>query len=186
MSNAKGEDVGKRLRLVREQFGISQRTLARQSGISNATISLIENGNLNPTVSTLFKLLDAFPISITAFWENDQIDAPRVFYKPEDLTKIDHNKVTYWRVGKGIPGDLMTFQYERYDPGMDGGEIEIERDHEIAGFVLEGRLEITVGDQCKVLKGGDAYRFNGRIPHRFRVVGKQPAVSISCTTPPVF
>ena len=186
MRHNSGEDVGERLRLVRQKFAMSQRTLSRQSGVSNATISMIENGNLSPTVSTLFKLLAAFPISITDFWESDHIDVARVFYAAEDLTRIDHNKVTYWRVGAGTPGDLMTFQFERYEPGMDGGEIRIDFDHEIAGFILEGRLELTVGEARRVLKAGEAYRFNGRIPHRLRVIGRQPVVSISCTTPPVF
>jgi transcriptional regulator with XRE-family HTH domain len=180
------EDIGTRLRAARKQHGLSQRRLARQSGVSNATISLIEKGDLNPTVSTLFKILSAFPMTITEFWESDHQTAARVFYSFEDLIPIRHNKVTYWRVGDGTPDDTMTFQYERYEAGMDGGEIRIDLDHEIAGFIIEGRLELTVGDQRRVLKDGDAYRFNGRIPHRLRVIGDQPVISISCTTPPVF
>jgi transcriptional regulator with XRE-family HTH domain len=65
------EDISTRLRAARKQHGLSQRRLARQSGVSNATISLIEKGDLNPTVSTLFKILSAFPMSITEFWESD-------------------------------------------------------------------------------------------------------------------
>jgi transcriptional regulator with XRE-family HTH domain len=49
------QDIGGRLRLVREQLGLSQRQLARQSGVANATISQIEAGKLNPTVSLLKK-----------------------------------------------------------------------------------------------------------------------------------
>ena len=70
------EDISTRLRAARNQYGLSQRRLARQSGVSNATISLIEKGNLNPTVSTLFKLLSAFPMTITEFWETDPQIAP--------------------------------------------------------------------------------------------------------------
>ncbi len=180
------EDIGARLRAVRKNHDLSQRKLAKRSGVSNATISMIENGALNPTVSTLFKLLSAFPISITDFWEDDFKAQGRVFYKFDDLTCIRHNKVTYWRVGDGTPGDAMTFQYERYEPGMDGGEICIDQDHEIVGFIIEGKLELTVGDQRRVLRAGDAYRFNGRIPHRLRVTGSEPVTSISCTVPPVF
>ncbi len=180
------EDIGARLRAVRKRYALSQRQLAKRSGVSNATISLIEKGKLNPTVSTLFKLLSAFPIPITEFWE-DGFEAPaRVFYAFDDLTRIRHSKVTYWRVGDGTPGDAMTFQYERYEPGMDGGEIRIDQDHEIVGFIIEGKLELTVGDQRRVLRAGDAYRFNGRIPHRLRVTGSEPVTSISCTVPPVF
>lgn len=171
---------------MRKRYGLSQRQLAKRSGVSNATISMVEKGSLNPTISTLFKLLSAVPISITEFWE-DGFEAPaRVFYSFDDLTRIQHNKVTSWRVGSGTPGDAMTFMYERYEPGMDGGEIRIDQDHEIVGFIIEGRLELTVGEHRRVLKAGDAYRFNGRIPHRLRVSGSEPVISISCTVPPVF
>ena len=36
------------------------------------------------------------------------------------------------------------------------------------------------------LAAGDAYRFNGRIPHRLRVRGRGPGITVSCTDPPVF
>ena len=35
-------DTGSRLKLVRESYKLSQRELARRSGVTNATISLIE------------------------------------------------------------------------------------------------------------------------------------------------
>lgn len=180
------EGVGRRMRAVRQRFGLSQRQLAKRSGVSNATISMIEKGSLSPTVATLFKLLSAVPISITEFWEDDYQAPARVFYRFEDLTRIESNKITSWRVGKGTPDDSMTFEYERYEPGMDGGEVHIDQDHEIVGFIIEGALDLTVGEERRVLKAGDAYRFNGRIPHRLRVHGRVPVITISCSVPPVF
>ena len=47
---------------------LSQRQLARQSGVANATISQIEAGKLNPTVSMLKKVLDGIPISLGEFF----------------------------------------------------------------------------------------------------------------------
>ena len=35
-------DMGVRLKLVRERFGLSQRELAKRAGVTNASISLIE------------------------------------------------------------------------------------------------------------------------------------------------
>ena len=58
-------DVGHRLRRLRERLGLSQRALARQAGVANATISQIESGKLNPTVSMLKKVLDGVPIRLT-------------------------------------------------------------------------------------------------------------------------
>ena len=178
--------LGQRLRTVRRTYGLSQRKLARLAGLSNATISLIEKDRLNPSIGTMFKILSVFPISIAEFWEAESPKLDRIFYGFEELTKIRHNKVTYWTVGEASPGSTMTFQYERYEPGMDGKEVSTAIETEIVGFILEGRLEVTVGDHRRILKAGDAYRFDGRIPHRFKTVGKTPATSISCTVPPVF
>ncbi len=180
------EDLATRLRLARGRYGLSQRKLAKQSGVSNATISLIEKGRYNPTVGTLFKLVSALPMSITEFWGFELGEPEQVFFSFEELTRIKHNKVTYWIVGDSAPGGTMAFQYERYEPGMDGREVQTEEEAEVAGIVIEGALEVTVGEQSRILRAGDAYRFSTRIPHRFRLVGKQPATSVSCTIPPVF
>ena len=51
--------------------GLSQRQLARQSGVANATISQIEAGKLNPTVSMLKKVLDGFPITLSEFFSDE-------------------------------------------------------------------------------------------------------------------
>lgn len=180
------EDLATRLRLARSRYGLSQRKLAKQSGVSNATISLIEKGRYNPTVGTLFKLVSALPMSIAEFWGLELGEPEQVFFSFEELTRIKHNKVTYWIVGDGSPGGSMTFQYERYEPGMDGREVQTDEEAEVAGYVIEGAIEVTVGEQSRILRAGDAYRFSTKIPHRFRVVGKQPATSVSCTIPPVF
>ena len=38
------QDIGRRLRTIRTRLGLSQRHLARVSGVANATISQIEAG----------------------------------------------------------------------------------------------------------------------------------------------
>jgi quercetin dioxygenase-like cupin family protein len=55
---------------------------------------------------------------------------------------------------------------------------------EECGIVLEGEIELTVGDQRRVLGPGDAYYFESSIPHRFRNVSKKQAVIISACSPP--
>ena len=47
--------LGERLRLVRELNGLSQRELARRAGVTNSNISLIEQGQISPSVGSLAK-----------------------------------------------------------------------------------------------------------------------------------
>ena len=71
------QEIGRRLRELRTRTGLSQRQLARQAGVANATISQIEAGKLNPTVSMLKRVLDGIPVNLSEFFgdefERDQV-----------------------------------------------------------------------------------------------------------------
>ena len=52
-------DTGTRLKLVRERNNLSQRELARRSGLTNSTISQIEHGRYKPYPVQLARLASA-------------------------------------------------------------------------------------------------------------------------------
>ena len=51
-------DAGSLLRYARDKARLSQRELGRRAGVSQTTISLIEDGKTSPRFSTLDRLLD--------------------------------------------------------------------------------------------------------------------------------
>jgi transcriptional regulator with XRE-family HTH domain len=53
---------GTNLKKYRKHKGLSQRQLFRLCGVDNGTISRMENGQVNPTLNTLFILADALEI----------------------------------------------------------------------------------------------------------------------------
>ncbi len=57
---------------------------------------------------------------------------------------------------------------------------------EEAGIVIEGEIEITVADQVKVMRAGEGYIFDSRLPHRFRNFDDDVCEIISSCTPPSF
>lgn len=61
-------DTGVRLKLLRELAGISQRELAKRAGITNSSISTIEQGQVSPSVQSLARILSAIPISFSDFF----------------------------------------------------------------------------------------------------------------------
>ena len=179
------DKVGERLRSVRVKFGYSQRRLAKLSGVSNASISLIEKDKINPSLGTLIKLISVFEISMVEFWQIESSRSEQIYFKFNELEKIVSNHVTFWQVNPSAKNS-MVFQYEKYDVGADTGESMVSVDCEMVGIVIEGRIEINVGKDSKILGPGDAYRFNGRLPHRFRVQGNKTVIMVSATTPAVF
>ena len=76
-------DIGSRLQSVRHKKNLSQRELAKRVGVTNSTISLIEQNKVSPSISSLKKVLDGIPISLADFFTLDagtiQSDSP--FYR---------------------------------------------------------------------------------------------------------
>ena len=60
--------VGKRVKMLRMQKGISQSELARSVGISQAHLSNIENGHSHITLENLFALHDILGVSMASFF----------------------------------------------------------------------------------------------------------------------
>ena len=57
-------DIGGRLRFIRSRQKLSQRELAKRSGVTNSTISLIESNQMNPSVGALKRILDGIPMGL--------------------------------------------------------------------------------------------------------------------------
>ncbi len=180
------EDVGIRLKKVREIHDLSQRKLAKRCGVSNAMICLIEKGKSRPSLGLLKNILEAFPISIADFFSLELAQPARAFYRSADLTEIGSGLISYRQVGAGAAETKLQILMERYAPGSDTGRTMIRHDAEEGGIIISGQLEVTVGEETQILGPGDAYLFNSRIPHRFRNVGKEPCVLVSACTPPSF
>lgn len=180
------DDVGRRLRKMRALHGLSQRELSQRSGVSNAMISLIENGKSNPSLGLLKRLTDAAPLSIAGFFSMELAVQDRAFYKAEELTEIGSGGISYRQVGAALPTGGLQILYETYQPGADTGRTPLRHDSEEGGVVISGELEVTVGEETRLLGAGDAYLFNSRIPHRFRNTGETPCILVTACTPPSF
>lgn len=180
------QQLGPRLQSLRTRVGLSQRKLAGLAGVSNATISLIEHGRTDPSMGLLKRVLDALGVSFAEFFSHDPRTPEKVFFSKDELTRISSGPISYYQVGSDLSDAQLQILYERYAPGADTGQSMLSHDAEEGGVILQGRLEVTVADRVQTLTAGDAYRFNSRLPHRFRNVGSELCVIVSACTPPSF
>jgi transcriptional regulator with XRE-family HTH domain len=179
-------DVGGHLKAVRIMYGLSQRELAKRAGVTNGTISLIEQNRVSPSVSSLKKVLDGIPMSLAEFFTLDLQVNPQVFYARDELTDIGDRDVSLRLIAAKRPNRAMAIMHERYRPKADTGADMLSHKGEEGGVIVSGRIELTVGGQSRVLGPGDAYYFASAVPHRFRNIGDQPCELISASTPPTF
>lgn len=181
-------DIGARLQAVRKAKNLSQRELAKRVGVTNSTISLIEQNKVSPSVSSLKKVLDGIPISLADFFTADEVDAApdSPFYRARELPDVGNNDIHYFLVGQRRRNRQICLLREVMPPGTDTGETLYAHEGEEGGVVIAGSVEVTVGEQIQLLGPGDAYYFESRIPHRFRNVGEGDVVIVSANTPPSF
>ena len=180
------DSIGPRLKRLRQSQHLSQRRLARLAGVSNASVSLIESGRSDPSLGLLKRVLDALGVSFAEFFSQDPVERGQVFYRADELTDLGGGGIAYRQVGSDLAGSQLQILHERYAPGADTGASMLSHEAEEGGIVLAGRLEVTVGDRVQTLGPGDAYRFNSRLPHRFRNTGREDCVLVSACTPPSF
>jgi transcriptional regulator with XRE-family HTH domain len=176
--------VGKRLRVVRNLYGLSQRELARRAGVTHGTISLIESERVSPSVASLKKVLDGIPLSLSEFFTFDTHESRRIFYGTEELPDMGSGDIVFRLVGADRQKRAMTVLHECYAPGADTGEAMLSHDGEEGGVVIQGEIELTVAGQQRTLGPGEAYYFESRLPHRFRNAGDVPCEIISANSPP--
>lgn len=186
-------DVGLRLKAVRTAKRLSQRQLAARSGVTNGMICMIEQNQTSPSVSSLKKILDGLSMTLSEFFSADEEANGKIFFAASELREIaplgdpasGALAVELRQVGDTV-GRAIQMLHETYAPGADTGEETYAHEGEEAGIIISGQVEITVGDQSRVLGPGDAYLFDSRIPHRFRNPYAEAAIIVSACTPPTF
>jgi len=189
-------DIGSRMKAVRTEKNLSQRELARKSGVTNGLISQIEQNHSSPSVSSLKRILDAIPMSLSEFFSPASPTEKKIFYSSEELRELNPERVfpnssnantavSLKQIGAAGAHSLQML-HERYAPGADTGKELYSHEAEEAGIIVSGQIELTVGTETRLLGPGDAYIFDSSIPHRFRNIGTDECVIISACTPPSF
>ncbi|MFC5694872.1 cupin domain-containing protein [Pseudomonas sp. GCM10022186] len=179
--------VGQRLKTLRQARGLSLRKLAELSGVSHPNISLIERDGSSPSVSILKRLLEPMNVTLSTFFSDSDVLDRAVFYKASDLVELADGKLlSYRQVGANLLNSSMMILHERYAPNADTGEELYAHEAEEGGVVVKGRLEMTVGNETRILETGDAYYFDSRLPHRMRNPFDEECVVVSAVSPPTF
>jgi transcriptional regulator with XRE-family HTH domain len=177
--------VGARLKVLRESFGLSQRELAKRAGVTNTTISLIEQEAHAPSLASLHRILSAIPISMADFFALPASQQNVIFNNSADMMVVSRGAADLRVLAPERRDKTLQMFLERYEPGAGTGDAPIAHDGETAVVVIRGTVEVTVGDQTHRIKTGGGYQLFGRQPYTLRNVGNVTAVVACACTPPM-
>jgi transcriptional regulator with XRE-family HTH domain len=176
-------DVGPQLRALRQQRGLSLRTLAELCDLSPNTISLIERGESSPSVSTLHRLAMALGVHITAFFEEHAEHMQVVLTRTAERSRSGSANVVLESLGTGLEEQSLEPFLVTMKPGADSGQqIMVHTGQEMV-YCLQGEVEYEVAGQPYRLATGDTLLFQARLAHRWRNPAEVPAtfLMVFCT-----
>jgi transcriptional regulator with XRE-family HTH domain len=176
-------DTGRRLKAVREAHGFSQRELAKRAGITNSNISMIEQGQVSPSVQSLTRILSAFPMTLAEFFAVNHNNQSSVFFSREDLAATQI-KCAQGSWVQQLAQPLMQRQLDlkiTQLPSQTGTELHFSPTSDICGLVTQGSPELTLGTQLIKLQSGDGFYIQRGQFYRFKNPADIPAQFFTCS-----
>jgi transcriptional regulator with XRE-family HTH domain len=179
-------DLGARIRALRVARGATLRQLAAQAGVTESFLSQVERGVASPSIASVQRIARALGQSIAELFAADERagivvrgrERRRIVY--QGLGAIDEF------LTRGTDGRLQVI-LSTIEPGGGTGEEAYTHDSdEEVVIVLEGVLDLWVGQEHYRLETGDAVTHSSRIPHRNTNPGPGVARVLFCITPPSF
>ena len=195
------DNLGSRLKNIRLKAGWTLRELARQADVSPSFVSQIENGKSQPSVATLYVFAQLLDVSIdelfdprggaaerprtrgrgsngatnpsTAWHPSEYANRVSVVH-PSHRSSLTMADGVIWERLAATPEHAVNFMKITYAPGATstaGGDLVGHEGFEY-GYVLRGRLEVTVGSEIFTLNEGESLGFDSSIPHVLRNVGE--------------
>ncbi len=165
--------VGEKVKILREQKGLSLKEVADLTGFSTALLSQMENHLVSPSLGTIIKLAKAFGVKVGDFLGETKGEPFTIVRKDE------RKKVSRFASKDGVKYGYSyeSLGFEKKDRHMEPFIVTLEpatvkasktsvHDGEEFIFVLEGEMEVILGSHTDVLHPGDSIYYDSTIPHR--------------------
>jgi quercetin dioxygenase-like cupin family protein len=159
--------------------------VATRADCSESLISKIENGQATPSLAMLHRIAVALDTNIAALTTEEA---------PLDGPVLPQGKRPVMETGGGIAlerlvlakrGGLLQANIHIVKPGVETDGLIVHAGEEV-GYLLEGRIELMLGDECHAIQAGDAFTFSSLIPHGYRNPGPTEARILWVNTPATF
>ena len=160
--------IGERLRVLRSERGLSQRSLAQLANISTNSVSLIERNEISPSVATLQNLATALHVRVSFFFENDSSEESILHVKADQRSFVDSQGVRIQSTGSRIRSQEVQPFVICLAPNTGSGERQVvHAGHEVV-FCLKGRFEYIIDGNSYQMEEGDFLIFEANLPHLWR------------------
>ena len=179
-------EIGKKIKRLRLQRGLTQEELADRCELSKGFISLLERDLTSPSIATLMDILESLGSDLRTFF-SETGDEKLVFGENDIFVKEDPEGIKgsiRWLVPSAQKNYMEPILLE-LGPGGETAEDDPHEGEEF-GYVLSGTLKIILGDRIERVKRDESFYFRPTASHRLVNAGKTPCRVLWVSTPPSF
>jgi len=178
--------IGQRIRDLRNEKGLTLGNLSEKIKVSPSLISQLERGGVNPSISLLKSIVDAFELPLSSVLGDEAQkpeQVPYVMKEKERKTLTTEGGVKFVLLSGNY--DLeCEFIYNEWPPRSSTGKEKYVHEGVECGLLLDGELEVELEDRTYDLKPGDSITFRSDIPHRLNNRWKKLARAVWVNSKP--
>lgn len=170
------ENIGYKLKRIREDNNLSLENLATQSGIQQVYIELIEKGQVSPSLATLIKLARTLGIRLGTFLDGMESPEPTLMQQKQQTPQLsihlsqendqDSEHLNYRSLAENKPDRNMEpfiINVEYVDTSNPAFLSHHEGEEFI--YVLDGAVRLQYGSDTYQIDKGDSIYFDSIVPH---------------------
>ena len=176
-------DLGKKIRQMRNQKGLTQEELADRCELTKGYISQLENNLNSPSIATLTDILSALGSNLAEFFR-EEAEEKIVFSKSEFIEKDADGVLWNWLI-PNAQKNMMEPVLVELDEGVETAG-DIPHEGEEFGYVLDGKIAIILGNKHHLCKKGEAFYYSANKPHSILNKGNGKSKFLWISTPPNF
>jgi quercetin dioxygenase-like cupin family protein len=163
--------VGKKIKKARTDKKMTYETLANETGFSIDFLKKVEAGKLTPPVGSLLQISRALEIDSGDLLKEEED-------RMQDRIKAYTKRTASYAYTTLTPGaenkHLKAFRV-KIDAMKDHEGVSYNHEGEEFVYVLEGTIEVVVGEHINTVAAGESLHFNSGIQHLLRNIGKTDA-----------
>lgn len=171
--NKQVEQIAGRIREMRDVLGIGADEVAKRIGLDQAEYETYESGTCDVPISVLYNIAAVFQVDPAELMTGEE---PKM--KEYALTRRDHDIKVERTDNYSYRALAFAFKGREMDPMIvelrhtDDTELTTHTGQEF-NYVLEGEVEVTVGDRKFLMQPGDSFYMDPSKPHGHRAVTPQ-------------
>lgn len=172
--------AGTRVRAVRKRRGLSLTDISQRTGIAELTLEEIEAGRMDPPLGMVIKLAKALEMKMGYFISGEET-RPFTIIRHDDrkvISRYDSKKgKQYGYTYESLAAYKKDRHMEPFLVTLEPADTEEERsahDGQEFIYVLEGTMEVRLGEEVHLIHPGDAIYYDSTVPHLVKCHGEKP------------